>query len=185
MNRRTLLLLGSALPGLAACASVDAEQTTTLVGVVETIDVPTREVLLRGQAGAQSGALLTVVAGRAVQRLDQVRPGDRVTVSYFQAIAARVVRPLAGSNEPFAGVAIAREASRPGGEVTRVRSGRVTITAVDPATATVSFTGPNNLSRTVKAQNPEVQAFVRSLRVGERVDMVYEEALAISIQPMR
>ena len=43
----------------------------------------------------------------------------------------------------------------------------------------------NNLSRTVTAQNPQVQAFIRSLRVGEQVDMVYEEALAISIEPMR
>lgn len=185
MNRRNLLQYSFALPLLSACQSVDVEQTTTLVGVVETVDVPAREVLIRGQAGAQSGALLTMVVGRAVQRLPQIRPGDRVTVSYFQALAARAVRPLAGSNEPFAGMSIAREAERPGGEVTRVRSGRVTITAVDPATNTVSFVGPNNLSRTVVARNPEVQAFVRSLRVGERVDMVYEEALAISIEPMR
>jgi hypothetical protein len=185
MNRRTLLQLTFTLPALAACQSVDAEQTTTLVGVIETVDVSSREVLVRGQAGAQSGALLTMVVGRAVQRLNQIRPGDRVTVTYFQALAAQAVRPLAGSNEPFAGMSIAREATRPGGEITRVRSGRVTITAVDPATNTVSFVGPNNLSRTVTPQNPQVQAFVRSLRVGERVDMVYEEALAISIEPMR
>jgi hypothetical protein len=183
MNRRSFALLPLALPALAACASVNVEQTTTLVGVVETVDVTAREVLLRGQAGAQSGALLTMVVGRAVQKLDRIRPGDRVTVRYYQALAAQAVRPLAGSNQPFAGVAIAREADRPGGEVTRVRSGRVTITAVDRATDTVSFTGPGNITRTVTAQNPQVQAFIRQLRVGEQVDMVYEEALAISITP--
>jgi hypothetical protein len=61
----------------------------------------------------------------------------------------------------------------------------VTVTAVDPATNTISFVGPNNVERTVTAKNPEVQAFIRSLHVGQQVDIVYEEALAISVEPMR
>ncbi len=184
MKRRFILMLPLSLPLLAACQSVDVAQVTTLVGVVETVDPATREMLVRGQGGAQSGALLTMVVGRAVQRLNQIRPGDRVTVRYYQALAAQAVRPLAGSNQPFAGMSIAREADRPGGEVTRVRSGRVTITAVDRDTGTVSFVGPGNMPRTVTPQNPQVQAFTRSLRVGEQVDMIYEEALAVSVEPM-
>jgi hypothetical protein len=95
------------------------------------------------------------------------------------------VRPGAPGNPPFGGVAVAREASRPGGEVTRVRSGRVTITEVDRLGGTVSFTGPANMTRTVTAENLETRAFILGLRVGEQVDMVYEEALAVSIEPMR
>jgi len=34
-------------------------------------------------------------------------------------------------------------------------------------------------------QNPQLQSFVWTLRVGEQVDVVYEEALAITLQPMR
>ena len=180
MQRRSLLLL----PLLAACASVDVEQVTTVVGVVETVDRQTREVLLRGQGGAQTGMLLTVIAGRGVQRFDEVRPGSRVTVSYYQALAAQVARPLESSPEPFAGVGFARNADRPGGEVTRVRAGRVVVTAVDAASGTVSFVGPGNVVRTVSPKNSEVRAFVRQLRVGDRVDVLYEEALAISMEPM-
>ena len=40
------------------------------------------------------------------------------------------------------------------------------------------------MPRTVVAQNPEVQSFVRRLRVGDQVDLVYEEALSISVEPM-
>ena len=185
MKRRTLFAIPLTLPLLAACASVDTEQATILRGVVETVDVPTREVLVRGSAGAQSGVLLTMVAGRAVQRLDLIRAGDNVTVAYFQAIAARVARPL--SNAPPASMTLTaeRDAARPGGEVTRVRSGRVRITAVNAATHTVSFTGPGGLNRTVTATNPDLQRFIGQLRVGEQVDMTYEEALAIQITPMR
>jgi len=188
MNRRLLLTLPLALPALAACQSpsVDAAEIVTLHGVVETVDPVAREVLIRGQSGAQTGALLSMIVGRAVQRLDQIRPGDRVTVSYYRAIAAQVVRSRQGAAEPpFAGMSLARDASRPGGEITRVRAARVTITALDRNTGTVSFVGPNNIPRTVTPRNPDVLAFVRTLRVGEQVDMVYEEALAVSIQPMR
>jgi len=33
--------------------------------------------------------------------------------------------------------------------------------------------------------NPQVQSLIRNLRVGEQVDIVYEEALAVSVEPMR
>jgi hypothetical protein len=183
MNRRALLFAPLALPLLASCRSVDAEQTTTLVAVVETVDQTSREVLLRGQAGAQSGALVTVVAGRAVQRLNEIKPGDRVTVVYYQALAASAVRPLAGSNPPAGGMMVLRNAQRPGGEVTRVLSGRVTVTAINGDT--ISFVGPSNRPRTVTVQNPDVRRFIGTLRVGDQVDLVYEEALAISIEPMK
>lgn len=185
MKRRHLLALPMTLPLLSACASVDTEQTTTLRGVVETVDVPAREVLVRGSAGAQSGMLLTLVAGRAVRRLEQIRPGDQVTVVYYQAIAARVARPLSSAPPASLTLTAERDADRPGGEVTRVRTGRVRITAVDAATSTVSFTGPGGLNRTVTATNPELRRFIGQLRVGEQVDMTYEEALAIDISPAR
>ncbi|TCH98281.1 hypothetical protein EJV46_13935 [Roseococcus sp. SYP-B2431] len=184
MKRRTVLL--GSFSALVACRSVDAEQTTTINAVVETVDPRSREILLRGGGGAQSGALLSMVASQRVQRLGEIRPGDRVRVRYFQALAAQAVTPLSRSSLPFEGVTVDRRetAERPGGEITRVRRGRVTITAVDAATGSVSFLGPNNVPRTVVARNAEVQAFIRRLRVGDQVDLVYEEALAISVEPM-
>ena len=186
MDRRATLLGALALPLLASCRSVDAEQTTTVNAVVETVDPTSRELLLRGSGGAQSGALLSMIVGQRVQRLNQIRPGDRVTVRYYQALAAQAVTPFSRTSQPFEGATVDRRetADRPGGEVTRVRRGRVTITAVDPATNSVSFIGPNNVPRTVVARNPDVQSFVRRLRVGDQVDLVYEEALAISVEPM-
>jgi hypothetical protein len=164
------------------------QQTTTVTGVVETVDPVSRELLLRGAGGAQSGALLSMVVGPQVQRLDQLRPGDRVTVTYYQALAVQVVNVFSGQQPPpFEGVTVDRNqtAERPGGLVTRVRRGRVVITAVDPATGTVSFVGPNNIVRTVTPKNPDVLRLTRSLKVGDQVDIVYEEALAISIEPMK
>lgn len=187
MKRRAMLLAAGWLPLISACQSVNAEQTTTIDAVVETVDPVSRELLLRGSGGAQSGRLLSMVVSPRVQRLNQVHPGDRVKVTYYQAVAAEVVNVFSPETRPFEGVSVSRTetASRPGGEVTRVRRGRVTITAVDPANNTVSFIGPNNVLRTVTAVNPQVQSFIRRLRVGQQVDIVYEEALAISVEPLR
>ena len=59
------------------------------------------------------------------------------------------------------------------------------ITAVDPASGAVSFVGPNQVVRTVAPKNPDVLRLTRSLKVGDQVDIVYEEALAISVEPMK
>ena len=186
MHRRFFLLGAAALPVLSACASVDTQQTTTINAVVETVDPVARQILLRGDGGSQSGALLTMMVGNGV-RINDIHSGDRVVVTYYQALAAQVVSPLSGSTQPFAGVTVSPPdtAERPGGEITRVRRGRVTITAVDPAAGSVSFVGPDNLPRNVVAKNADVRAFIARLRVGQQVDIAYEEALAISILPMK
>jgi hypothetical protein len=64
-------------------------ELTKLTATVETTDMTTREVLLRGEGGR----LATVVAGPEVRNLGQVRPGDRVVMEYQEAIAAEIVRP--------------------------------------------------------------------------------------------
>lgn len=185
MHRRTILIASATLPFLAACQSVDTQQTTTMHGVVETVDPTSRELLLRGDGGSQSGVLMSMVVGPQVQRLGEIRPGDHVVATYYQALAAQVVNVFSSSSPPFDGVTVDRRdtAERPGGLVTRVRRGRVVITAVYPSINTISFVGPNNMVRTVTARNPEVQTFIRNLKVGDQVDIVYEEALAISVEP--
>jgi hypothetical protein len=187
MYRRTILMAAGLLPLAAACRSVDAQQTTTLNGVVETVDPVSRELLLRSAGGAQSGVLLSMIVGPNVQRLDQIHPGDRVTVTYYQALAAQVVNVFSPQSQPFEGVTVDRRetAERPGAQITRVRRGRVVITAVDRASGTISFLGPNQVLRTVSPKNPDVLRLTRSLKVGDQVDIVYEEALAISVEPMK
>src|SRR3954453_8922312 len=102
MKRRSLLLGFAGASLLSACVSVDTEQTTTINAVVETVDPNSRELLLRGDAGAQSGRLLSMVVSPRVQRLGQIRPGDHVTVTYYQAIAANLVNVFSGSPPPAA-----------------------------------------------------------------------------------
>jgi hypothetical protein len=86
----TLLLAAAlALPGLAISAdkpltrSASSEVKATVVAV----DLATRAVTLKGE----DGKTFKVQAGDAVQRLDQVKPGDVVAVTYTESLAFEVV----------------------------------------------------------------------------------------------
>jgi hypothetical protein len=56
---------------------------------VESVDTSTRQVLLRTPDGART----TVVAGPEVRNLPQLKPGDRVTITYQEAIAVQMAQP--------------------------------------------------------------------------------------------
>ena len=61
-----------------------------------------------GGGGAQSGRLLSMIVSPHVQRLAQIRPGDRVSVTYYQAIAAQVVNVFSPTSQLFEGVSVNR-----------------------------------------------------------------------------
>lgn len=69
------------------------------------------------------------------------------------------------------GLIDARLPNEPGGLVARVRRGRVAITAVDPASGTICFVGPNQVVRTVAPTNPDLLRLNRSLKVADQVDI--------------
>jgi hypothetical protein len=167
-------------PPAAAVISDDV----TVNAIVETVDRTKREVLLRGQDGAQSGALVTVRVGSQVRNFNQIRSGDRVTVRYLRAVAAAIAPANSPGARPAAAVAAVRapRGERPAGAVGDIVRTRVRITSVDPATNTVGFVGPNNRPREVVVKQPAMQELLRTLRVGDQVDIAFEEALAVSVE---
>jgi hypothetical protein len=182
-----ILLAGGG--GIVACApelpppppAAAVEDRVAVVAVVESVDQRTRDVLLRGP----SGALLTVKAGPEVRNLAQVRPGDRVFVAYRQAIAVQLRRPgealPPGTRE--VGAARAARGERPAGAAFDAVRVRVRIDAVDRRNGTVTFTGPNRVTRTVEVRDPAMRDFARGLRPGDEVEIEYLEALAVSVEP--
>jgi hypothetical protein len=158
--------------------------TTEAIATVESVDQQTRRVVLRGAGGN----VFEVHAGPAVENLARVKSGDRVVVRYIEALAAS----LAKSGQGGGGTATeqggisrhAPEGSRPTGTVGNQIRSTVTIDAVDRALHAVTFTGPGNRARTIAVRDPEMQRFVDTLRVGDRVDLVYTESLAVAVEPV-
>ena len=182
-----------ALPllGLGACASTPPQPVTPpaptvvstakeAVGVVERVDARTRQVTIR----TPSEGRVTVVAGPEVQNFAQIRRGNRVRLRYEEAVAVQLT-PRGTNLDPEVSVGAARAepGQRPAGAMVTTVRDTVTINSVDTANNTVTFTSTRGVRRTVAVRSPEMQAFIRTLRPGNRVNVAIAEATAISVEP--
>ena len=173
---------------LGACQSpappppTHVARTRQLVATIETVDMTTRQVLLRTPDGARA----TVVAGPEVRNLPQLRSGDRVNVTYQEAIAVQMAQP---GTAPPNSATLATERAPPGqlpaGVTTGVVTARVTVVSVAPDGTSVTFTGPSGVLHTAEVWDPQMQSFVQHLRPGDQVDAGYARELAVSVQPMQ
>jgi hypothetical protein len=150
----------------------------TVRGTVEAVDVASRTVRIRGE----QGNVVTLDVPQSVARFDQVKVGDLITASYFDVVS---VRPKP-AGEPTVDQSIAPITSPtpgtlPGAVRARQRVTTVTITAWDPATRVVTFTGPSGVSYTRHLLEPDV-ALMEGLKVGDRADVTRTESVSFSVR---
>jgi hypothetical protein len=147
---------------------------------VESLDLTSRKVLLRDDYGQFD----TITAGPEVRNLAQVKVGDRVVVRVHQSIVAEMSKP---GSEPVAATETVTGRAKPGARPAAMKAegiqARVTILAIDPKTDTVQFVGPARILRVVHIRNPKLQEFVRTLKIGDEVDVTYSIAVAVAVEP--
>ena len=143
-------------------------------GTVEAIDPERRMVTLK----KADGTFVTIVAGPDITRFSEVKVGDTVTARYYENLVVRLKHP--GESEVDSKVKSTTPSYQelPGGTKATQRTITATITAIDPATPSVTFTGPNGWVYTSKVQDPTTLAQVK---VGDKVDIVWTEALLVAL----
>ena len=183
MNRFALALLAAAT--LTACAetstgpdTAERETTITRKAVVETVDLESRQVLLRGE----NGRMLSVTAGPDVRNLPQLESGDIVRLDYYEAVSVKMAAPSDDST-PTGTVAAIRtpEGSKPGAGVGRAISMVVEFISYDPETTIATFTTPDGTVQNVKVK-PQMRDFASTRKSGDRIDLTMTQALAVSIE---
>jgi hypothetical protein len=177
-----LLLLAPGACQSPAPPPTNVAHTRQLVATVESVDMSTRQVLLQTPGGTRA----TVVAGPEVRNLPQLRAGDRVTVTYQEAIAVQMAQP--GSAPPDAAALMAQRSALgqlPGGAVRGVVVARVTVVSLAPDGTSVTFIGPRGVLHTADVRDPRMQSFVQRLKPGDQVDVGYASELAIRVEPMQ
>jgi translation initiation factor IF-1 len=156
-----------------------ASRTERVTAIIESVDAPTRTVLLT----REDGSVVTMRLGPEVRNFAQIRPGDRVVVEHTEAVAAAMARP--GEPPVIAAEADARAplGARPGVATADAVRVRVTIDQVFSGGQMVSFTGPTGAKRTIPVRSPAMQDFVRGLRSGDQVDVTLIDVVAIRVEP--
>jgi hypothetical protein len=179
-------LLVAATVTLAACASklptpIGRDAQIEITATVESIDPTTRLVALRGTDGRRA----TIYAGPVVRNFDQVRVGDEVAVSYYEAIAVEVAAANTATRSVEQDVAVVRAAAgdRPAGAIGETLTATVEIESVDTSFNTVTFRRADGLERVLAVEDPQAQRFIRKLRRGDLVQVKYMEAIAVSVRP--
>lgn len=175
------LFLGSGSPSHAAGA-----MTTAVIqekAAVESVDMSTRQVLLR----AQDGKLETIAVGPEVRNLAQVKPGDQVEFTIRLGIAAEMA-PSNASGPPIAHLDVATRAQpgeKPAGFVGQAVRVRVTFVSYDPRTKTTTFTLPSGEQRSKVLETRQMQDFAAGLKAGDKVDVTFARSLAIAVRPAK
>lgn len=181
--RRQLFAVVMTLALLGGCAtqkpSGRMEDVIEAHATVTAVDLPQRRVTLKGEQGTD----IVVEASDQVRNLDQIKVGDQVIISYTEALAWQVKPADQGAPgvSTETGMTRAKPGDKPGGKVDRSVTVTATISAIDLDKGTVTLTGPGGGLHTFKARDP---ANLRKVKVGDLVDIVYSEAVAISVRPV-
>jgi Cu/Ag efflux protein CusF len=157
------------------------DQLIQRTATVKAIDMPSRLVTLTGQDGDE----FSVVVGEEAKNLDQVKVGDKVTLSYYEALAAEVKPKGTGTqgvDTAVSSVSAAKGEKPAGGAGVSMRT-TVTIESVDTKANTVTFKRQDGEVRTVNVESPQGQEFIRGLKQGDEVEVTYTEAFAIEVKP--
>lgn len=158
-------------PGKAAAVS-----TVEVGAVVTAIDKATRTITLKGPKQT-----VNVVAGDEVRNFDQIKVGDNVTVKYVEALSLELKKTKGklDAKSEAAGVR-AQPGARPAGAVGRQVTVLADVVKVDPKASIISLKGPGGNVVDLKVNNPD---HFKVVKVGDQVEAVYTEALAISVSP--
>jgi hypothetical protein len=174
--------------GLLTLASATATAQTreatlsevTLRGTVQAIDQAARTVTVQGD----KGTVVTLDVPMSATRFDQVKVGDIVTVTYYDRVSVRLKpagepasdRVIEPATTPTAG-------TLPGATRARHRVATVTITAWDPVTRVVTFTGPKGGTYTRLLIETLDPAVMKGVKVGDRADVTWTEAVTLQVTP--
>ena len=158
-------------PGVAGVA-----QTVEVTATITKIDPATRDVTLKGPQGRE----VMIQAGPEVKNFAQLKVGDIVNVQYIEALTLELKKggkAVVARNEETGAMA-AKPGEKPAGIVGRKVTVTADVTAVDPATQTVTLKGPKQ-TVDVKVADPEQ---FKLIKVGDQVEAVYTEALAVAVE---
>ena len=159
-----------------AQAKTISSEVKTETGTIEALEAATRTVTIQ----KSDGTYVTIVAGPDISRFSELKVGQKINVRYYENVVVMVKQPGEPDTDTAAKGTTGSEQALPGGTKAKQRTITATITAIDPNVPSITFTGPNGWKYSSKVQDKEALAKVK---VGDKVDIVWTEAMLVSLEP--
>jgi hypothetical protein len=148
-------------------------EAQVVTATVEAIERAGREVT----AKKPDGTYVVFYVPAAIKRFDTLKVGDKITARYYETIVLRLKTP-GEKDVDTAKSASVRTEDRPSGTASHQQTITATITAIDPKTPSITFTGPRGWSYSSRVEDKEALAKVK---VGDKVDITWTEAMVLSL----
>jgi len=161
----------------AAQKPVSLAEAVTKTFTIEAIDHSARIVTLKGADNATTD----VYCGPEVQRFNELKVGDKVTFKYYESIVSAIARPNAAANPPVT-TGVTRSTGAPGATIAKQMKAVVTLEAIDPKVGSVTIKTDDGHKFSSKVQDPKN---LEGYKVGDKVEVTYTQALAISVTPAK
>lgn len=155
-----------------------AAEAVQLQGKIKSVDKKTRSVVIVGPNGNE----IQMNLSDEVRNFDQIKVGDIVTLTMMHAIALELrkvensgIRERVDSEK----VTAAKPGEKPGVLVEKSVRVIANVVAVNAKAQTVTVRGPK---RTLEL-SPKDPAVLKDVKVGDQVEAVYVEAVALTVSP--
>jgi Cu/Ag efflux protein CusF len=171
-----LALLAAAPVVALAQTGVKKAQSVEVTATVEAIDHANRIVTLRNADG-----VVELGVGPEIKRFDELKVGDKITFTYMESVLAEIHKAAASDKGPASSdPQVTRgKGPRPSGMVSQTQKATVTIQAIDANVPSVKVQTADGQSLSFKVQD---KAKLTGLKVGDKVDITYTEALMVSVK---
>jgi hypothetical protein len=169
-----------ALSATAAAAQVSKTLTgeaKVVTATVEAIERSSRVVTVKKPDGQYD--MLYMPA--AIKKFDTLKVGDKITARYYETVVLRLKAPGEPATDKSGG-GVVRTEGRPSGTASHQQTITATITAIDPAVPSITFTGPRGWTYSSKVED---KAALAKVKVGDKVDITWTEALVLSVDDQK
>ena len=152
--------------------------TVTMTATVEAIEQSSRTVTLKNE----KGIFETIQAPPEFKRFNELKVGDKITARYVDNVVVRMKKPGEAAVDVEAGALVKGTSGAPAAAAGTQRTITVTVTAIDPATSSVTVNGPNGY--TYSRRVVDKKAFAQ-LKVGDKLDMTWTQAVLLAVEPAK
>jgi hypothetical protein len=149
-------------------------------GTITELDYANREMTLKGA----DGRVESFYVAKSVQRFNEAKVGDKVSIDYYLGVSAVVRPPTEAEKQNPLVVVDAMAKTGPQGapaayDVRQIRA-VVTIESMDRQAQTITVKGPRGNCFTARVKDP---SRLDKVRVGQTILMTFTEATAASLKP--
>jgi Cu/Ag efflux protein CusF len=147
-----------------------------MTATIQAIDSTTRTVRLRDEMGNEDD----FVVSRDMQRFGELKVGQKVDITYYEALVLQVLKPGEQGLDAGSSAAVDRAKSGlPAATLTAQDRRTVTVKSVDPSVPSVTVTTEDGKSVTRKIED---RSLIERLKPGDRVDITFTRALITAVR---